>query len=299
MDDPTDRWIVPREQLDELAAESHGNQSGPVKSSPAPSPDSASHSKPESRLLVDRWLEARGVEYRVKTEPDASGRRIYVLKHCPFDPSHADPDACVMQAPSGQLSAKCFHNSCQGHGWQAFKAKIGPPSSDHYDPPRKSSRAYMSGKPQSATASVAEASGTPTCPTIVIDPGVPVRETMHQITDVFIAAKNCYRRAGDFTRVVDNVCLGVTTTAELAGVLNAHAEVLVQHGKNAEYKPLPVPYGNTWLYHPGEKSRLPEITLFTSNPVYTEDWRLTGSGYDAETGIYYAGPPVSPQGPRV
>lgn len=284
MHDPTDGWIVPIHLLDALAGEMPDGK----PSTPAASPSTDGTLK--SRLQIARWLNDRGVPYRVKSEPDASGRRIYVLKNCPFDPSHADPDACVMQSPDGRLSAKCFHNSCQTHGWKDFKARIGPPTADHYDPPLKAPRARIPGKAPVERETEPVANGTPV---IVIDPAIPVRETMRQITDVFIAAKNCYRRAGDFTRVVDDVCLGVTTTAELAGALNTHVEVQVRHGKNAEYKPLPAPYGNTWLHHPGEKSRLPEIRLFTSNPVFTEDWRLTGSGYDPATGIFYAGPPVA------
>jgi hypothetical protein len=88
-----------------------------------------------SRLMVDRWLTDRGTEFRVKSEPDGRGRTVYVLKHCPFDSTHGDPDACVMQDPSGKLSAQCFHNSCSGRGWQEFKDAIGKPGAEHYDPP--------------------------------------------------------------------------------------------------------------------------------------------------------------------
>ena len=51
----------------------------------------------------------------------------------------------------------------------------------------------------------------------------------------------------------------------------------------------PTAYANTWLHHPGETIRLPAIHLFTLNPVYTEDWRISPPGYDPATGIYYAG----------
>src|SRR5262245_11199199 len=87
------------------------------------------------RLLVEKWLQDRGIVYRRKDKPDARGRAVYVLKECPFNPDHEDPDACIMQAPSGQLSAQCFHKSCAGRGWQDFKAAIGPPDGHHYDPP--------------------------------------------------------------------------------------------------------------------------------------------------------------------
>jgi AAA domain len=91
--------------------------------------------KPARRLLVDRWLHDRHVEYRVKDRPDAKGRTVYVLKECPFDPGHGDPDSCVMQAPDGQLSAHCFHTSCRGKGWAQFRDRIGKPEGHHWDPP--------------------------------------------------------------------------------------------------------------------------------------------------------------------
>jgi putative DNA primase/helicase len=89
----------------------------------------------QHRLLVEKWLTDRGIAYRVKPEPDNKGRTVYVLKSCPFDPSHGDPDSCIMQEPSGKMSAHCFHNSCGGQGWQDFKEKIGKPDRSHYDPP--------------------------------------------------------------------------------------------------------------------------------------------------------------------
>ncbi|QEL17632.1 hypothetical protein [Limnoglobus roseus] len=108
---------------------------------PPPPPATARPTGPRSagpggwdrRLNVAGWLTDAGVAFRVKAEPDAHGRTVYVLARCPFDPAHADPDACVMQTEDGRLSARCFHNSCAGRGWQAFKAAIGPPRRRHYE----------------------------------------------------------------------------------------------------------------------------------------------------------------------
>jgi hypothetical protein len=75
------------------------------------------------------------VAFRVKDQPDGLGRTVFVLNECPFDPAHGDPDACIMQASSGKMSAQCFHNSCAGRGWQEFKETIGKPGAEHYDPP--------------------------------------------------------------------------------------------------------------------------------------------------------------------
>jgi putative DNA primase/helicase len=127
--------VVPRELIAALAAEAPPDQPPPPA---GPPPTTSRGSGP--RLDVARWLLDRGVAFRVKPEPDAKGRTVYVLAVCPFDAAHADPDACVMQAPDGKLSAHCFHNGCTGRGWKAFKEALGPPDPDHYDPPLRPSR---------------------------------------------------------------------------------------------------------------------------------------------------------------
>jgi hypothetical protein len=123
--------VVPRELLEALAAEA------PAKdATPPPSPrEHTANCLYTSRLLVDRWLSDRGIAFRVKAEPDGKGRTVYVLQQCPFDPSHANSDACIMQDAHGKMSALCFHNSCNGRGWQQFKEAIGAPERQHYDPP--------------------------------------------------------------------------------------------------------------------------------------------------------------------
>src|SRR5262245_42137726 len=135
MSEPMRVRVVPTELLLALADE-------------APKPPASEQSKSgtshggeySSRLLVDKWLTDRQVEFRVKDEPEGRGRTVYVLKECPFDASHGDPDSCIMQAANGKMSAQCFHDSCGGRGWQAFKEKIGRPTAEHYDPPLVRSR---------------------------------------------------------------------------------------------------------------------------------------------------------------
>jgi hypothetical protein len=136
---PAQVLIVSAEQLEAVAAEQ-------------PSPGGAGHGAngqegngragTSRRLNVGRWLAARGVPFRVKPEPDAKGRTVYVLDRCPFDEAHGS-DACVMQDDRGKLFALCFHNGCSGNGWKEFKARIGPPDPEHYDgPPPRRRRAW-------------------------------------------------------------------------------------------------------------------------------------------------------------
>jgi hypothetical protein len=156
METPGRPEVVPRAKLELLAAE-------------APAPDPPPHAgngragsgEYQSRLMVDRWLAARGVGFRVKAEPDAKGRTVYVLKACPFDPGHGDPDSCIMQAGDGQLSARCLHNSCASRNWHDFKEAIGPPDPEHWDPPLPKGRATSSHNNTAAPSNGRPAGATP------------------------------------------------------------------------------------------------------------------------------------------
>jgi hypothetical protein len=125
--------VVSPESLGAIAPQAR--EESPAAASEEPAATNSSNGQYTSRLLVERWLTDRGVSHRAKAERDGKGRKVYVLKACPFDPSHGDPDSCIMQDDAGKLSAQCFHNSCQGRGWQQFKAAIGAPEAHHYDPP--------------------------------------------------------------------------------------------------------------------------------------------------------------------
>jgi hypothetical protein len=143
MSEPERLRVVPRELLEALAAEAPAAE----PASPPPSGQKpAAGGRPRSRLLVEQWLNDRHVVFRRKGQPDGKGRTVWVLKECPFDSSHGDPDSCVMQAPDGALSAHCFHASCKGRGWQAFKEKIGPPEAHHYDPPLSGAKGGRQGQ---------------------------------------------------------------------------------------------------------------------------------------------------------
>jgi hypothetical protein len=81
----------------------------------------------------------------------------------------------------------------------------------------------------------------------------------------------------------------------LIGVLNEFAEVLISTGDGSGiYKPLPKEYASVWLNRISEIERLPEVRLYTRNPVYTADFRLAQPGFDPDSGIYYDGEPIVP-----
>jgi hypothetical protein len=133
--------VVTVEQLEALAAEvKPAAQEGKPRStasSPTRKDKGESRESPDTgqRLDVARWLTDRSIPFKTKEETSGLHRTKYVIV-CPFDPNHKD--AAVMQEPGGKLSAKCFHNACEGKGWQEFKQALGPPEPKHFDypPPR-------------------------------------------------------------------------------------------------------------------------------------------------------------------
>lgn len=132
--------------------------------------------------------------------------------------------------------------------------------------------------------------------TIVVDSRtMPVADVLDRVTNTLLNAGTCFCRADQLVAVNDDIISPVLSSPELAGLLNHFVEFFFADEEDGEYKPLPPAYGSTWLNKRAERLRLPAITLFSRNPVYTDDWRLVTSGYDAKSGIYYAGPSVSPR----
>ena len=138
-----------------------------------------------------------------------------------------------------------------------------------------------------------EEGGTSRRPTILVDPGtMPVGDTLHQVTDRLLAAGDCFNRAEQLVVVNGETISPILSSPELAGLLNQYVEFFFVDDEEGQYKPLTPAYGNTWLNHRVQRSRLPTIKLFTRNPVYTDDWRLVSPGFDPQSGIYYAGPAI-------
>lgn len=71
---------------------------------------------------LERFLADHGID--VHSGPVIhDGSEKWVLEHCPFNPSHAAPDAAVFrQLGTGRLGFRCLHNSCEGNGWEQFRA---------------------------------------------------------------------------------------------------------------------------------------------------------------------------------
>lgn len=74
------------------------------------------------RMDVQAYLNHYSIEVsKVKQE---SGRVIYGLKHCVFNPEHTNNESAINQMSDGKLLYQCFHNSCQGKTWHDARQVI-------------------------------------------------------------------------------------------------------------------------------------------------------------------------------
>lgn len=82
------------------------------------------------RFDVEGFLRKHGLEYR--TVRTTLGTR-YILKECPFDSNHKDPDSMVFQYDTGAIEFMCYHNSCQQYHWHDLRLKFEPDAYDKKD----------------------------------------------------------------------------------------------------------------------------------------------------------------------
>jgi hypothetical protein len=286
---------------------------------PAASPQSsaARNGTYDSRLLVERWLGDRSVAFRRKAEADRKGRTVYVLKVCPFESGHGDPDSCVMQAPDGKLSAQCFHDSCKGRGWQQFKEAIGPPEAHHYDPPldgckQKTKKSAASRRAQVAGPSTAadppgDASPkTSTAPTGQASDELPeirgnkrqLRSVTRDALDALLKRNNpptVFQRGGLLTRLRFDPEGGVPlleplTDAAVRGVLARSANWIkvkdTKEGAIDEEDAPPLEVVKDLASLPAWEG-IPNLRAVVEVPVFTPAGLIAQQGYHAEAGLWY------------
>jgi hypothetical protein len=102
--------VVTREQLEALGSlAEQTTYTGPTMSE-------------ESIKDMDKWLAKVGVSVHAGPLPWKNGQK-WMLQECAFDPSHNKPIVAVID---NRPIYKCLHNSCQEHGWKAFREKVEP-----------------------------------------------------------------------------------------------------------------------------------------------------------------------------
>lgn len=83
-------------------------------------------------LDVDAYLHDKGIAFTRRDKPDSQGRTMWELEQCPFETDHGGRETVIFQSPQGKLGFHCFHDRCDGKGWQELKQKLGAPKACHY-----------------------------------------------------------------------------------------------------------------------------------------------------------------------
>jgi hypothetical protein len=75
---------------------------------------------------LDAWLEAHTEALGAYRVSAWQGGRKIVFAVCPFDPTHTNESAYIVQFPSGAVAAGCHHNGCIDKDWHALRDLIEP-----------------------------------------------------------------------------------------------------------------------------------------------------------------------------
>jgi hypothetical protein len=122
----------------------------------------------------------------------------------------------------------------------------------------------------------------------------PLKHTLAEITKWMLKTGDCFRRADQLVVISGDSIRPIARSSELIGLLSQKVEIRFGNEKHSIYRPLSTPYAEAWLNNHHERSRVPNMSVFTRSPGYTPDWRLIEPGYDEDSEIFYAGAPVTP-----
>jgi hypothetical protein len=73
-----------------------------------------------AKFDIDSWI-ARHLPDAIGPSPWQSGGRKWVLPVCPWNSSHTNRSAYVVEWPGGKLGAGCHHAGCQSKDWHALR----------------------------------------------------------------------------------------------------------------------------------------------------------------------------------
>lgn len=78
----------------------------------------------ETDFNIDDWIKDHLSNYN-DPQPYNGGRK-WVFNVCPFNDTHTDKSACIIEQNNGAISFTCHHNSCQGNDWHKLREMLEP-----------------------------------------------------------------------------------------------------------------------------------------------------------------------------
>lgn len=118
---PAELATVPQELLEALAATLPAEPAQPVRTA-------RQGAYTGETFDIQNWIDRHvpeaepGVAWQHK---GGSGTR-WILPACPWNPSHTNRSAYIVQFASGAIAAGCQHNSCRGNDWHALRDLLEP-----------------------------------------------------------------------------------------------------------------------------------------------------------------------------
>lgn len=101
---------------------------------------SSKKSNTEEGFNLEEFIEEHELDVAFSA-PWKDGATKYVLSTCPWNESHTNRSACIIQFANGGIAAKCFHNSCSEENWHTLLKKFEPnwnPSSNKEESKKES-----------------------------------------------------------------------------------------------------------------------------------------------------------------
>lgn len=130
--------VVPRERIEAVAA--LASQQGPNGKARSRNGQEATQQPQAGRIDVPLYCSDYGV--KIRDTKQEVGRTIFILEACPFDSNHGQSgEVSIVQATGGLTTFHCKHNTCQGHTWQDFKARVGKLEARHLGKPEGPAKA--------------------------------------------------------------------------------------------------------------------------------------------------------------
>ena len=82
-------------------------------------------------FVLDDWILRHGLN--VNSPVPYNGGRKWVFKVCPFNDTHTNGSAVLIEEPNGAIGFRCHHNSCSGNDWRKLREMYEPGC---YDKPK-------------------------------------------------------------------------------------------------------------------------------------------------------------------
>jgi len=121
IDMPETLDIVTKEQLEQVAANAMKKAKPTVNLSAIAGPAPVR----TSTFNIDDWI----IKYcpDILGPSDWQGGRKWIFPVCPFNESHTNKSAVLIEQASGAIAFKCHHNGCRDYGWKELRELKEPP----------------------------------------------------------------------------------------------------------------------------------------------------------------------------